>query len=129
MFGKDQQLKELEDEASADVGEQRAPAAGVSETFINNLMSQSSVTNRVKGLNINGPTTAETSLVQKPTQLDGKREGRFEPPVLPAAGCLDTDLGFVDLLNRESDSCFVERIGKQEKIKQRASACSERSRH
>lgn len=48
--------------------------------------------------------------------------------MLPAAGCLDTDLGFVDLLNRESDSCFVERIGKQEKIKQRASACSERSR-
>ena len=67
MFGKDQQLKELEDETSADIGAQRAPAAGVSETFINNLMSQSSVTNRVKGLNINGPNTAESSQIQKPT--------------------------------------------------------------
>lgn len=86
------------------------------------------MTNRVKGLNINGPNTAESSQTQKPSQFEGKREGRFEPPVIPGPGCLDTDLGFVDLLNRESDSCFVERIGKQEKIKQRASACSERSR-
>ena len=39
MFGKDQQLKELEDEASADIGVSRAPVAGVSKTFINNLMS------------------------------------------------------------------------------------------
>ena len=74
--------------------------AGVTESFINNLMGQSSITNRMRRTaNMNPPTEQKVMNSSNPFITDDL------PP-----NCLDTNFGFQDLINRESDNCFVERI-------------------
>lgn len=76
----------------------------MSQKLIDNLMSQSSVPNRVKTM-----TNAEEKDID--------------------AEYLDTNVGFSDLIDREGESCFVDRVDKQQQIKDlRASACSQTSR-